>query len=71
MMLPVPFIFVVALTFAFSLDTVLAWWLVGAIASVCVIATFTLRSAAPAPAAPSRNVPKGMAKNPLIAPKAI
>lgn len=47
MMLPVPFIFVVALTFAFSLDTVLAWWLVGAMVCVCIIATFILRSASP------------------------
>lgn len=47
MMLPVPFIFVVALTFAFSLDTVLAWWLVAAIVCVCVIALFILRSASP------------------------
>ncbi|PKV03591.1 ABC transporter ATP-binding protein [Bifidobacterium pseudolongum] len=47
MMLPVPFIFVVSLTFAFSLDTTLAWWLVGAMVCVCVIAVFILRSASP------------------------
>lgn len=47
MLLPVPFIFVVSLTFAFSLDTTLAWWLVGAMVCVCVIAVFILRSASP------------------------
>lgn len=47
MMLPVPFIFVVSLTFAFSLDTTLAWWLVGAMVCVCAIAVFILRSASP------------------------
>lgn len=47
MMLPVPLIFVVSLTFAFGLDTTLAWWLVGAMVCVCVIAVFILRSASP------------------------
>lgn len=47
MMLPVPFIFVVSLTFAFGMDTTLAWWLVGAMVCVCVIAVFILRSASP------------------------
>lgn len=47
MLLPVPFIFVVSLTFAFGMDTTLAWWLVGAMVCVCVIAVFILRSASP------------------------
>ncbi|MEE1296731.1 MAG: ABC transporter ATP-binding protein [Bifidobacterium sp.] len=47
MMLPVPFIFVVSLVFAFSLNVTLAWWLVGALVCVSLIALAILRSASP------------------------
>lgn len=47
LMLPVPFIFVVALVFAFRMNVTLAWWLVGALVCVSLIALVILRSAAP------------------------
>ena len=47
MMLPVPFIVVVALTLSFRLDVGMSLWLLAVIAVVCVIAFVIMRSAAP------------------------
>ena len=46
MLMPVPIIFIIALTLSFRLDVTLSLWLV-AIAFVCVVALFIMRSAAP------------------------
>lgn len=47
MMMPVPFVFVIAMTLAFRLNVTLSWWLVGVLAIVMVIAAFILTQAAP------------------------
>ncbi len=44
MLLPVPFIFVVSLTFAFGMDTTLAWWLVDAMAFLALVAIKAMAS---------------------------
>ena len=47
MLMPVPIIFIIALTLSFRLDVTLSLWLLVAIAFVCVVALFIMRSAAP------------------------
>ena len=47
LMLPVPFIFAVALTLSFRLDVGLSLWLLAVVAIVCAIAFLIMRSAAP------------------------
>ena len=47
MLLPVPFIFAVALILSFRLDVGMSLWLLAVVAIVCVIAFLIMRSAAP------------------------
>ena len=45
MLLPVPVIFAIALTLSFRLDVTMSLWLLAAIAFVCVVAWFIMRTA--------------------------
>lgn len=47
MLLPVPVIFAIALTLSFRLDVTMSLWLLAAIAFVCVVAWFIMRTASP------------------------
>lgn len=47
MLLPVPIIFAIALTLSFRLDVTMSLWLLAAIAFVCVVAYFIMRTASP------------------------